>query len=215
MRPCRLIAALAAVLAMPLSAAAATPGNAQYADCTRDAARAPEETYKRARAWYGRDRSMAAQHCMALALYQLREYAQAAQTLDDILERLPPGQARLWLSMKAQAAKAHIAAGSYAAAEYHLDSGLLWAVDKGMDADIVPLLVERARLHDRRKLYLKAVQDLDHAMEIAPSTAIRLQRAQVFLKLDMKKLARQDVETVLKTEPENKQALSVLALTGG
>lgn len=220
MRPCILFAVLVSAFGSALPAAAQTENpqsteHAQYADCTRQAVRDSENAYKRARAWYGRDKSMAAQHCMALALYELRQYGEAAETLDALLQRLSQqDKVDLWLNMKAQAAKAHLAAGNHAQAGKHLDDALLWAAEKQMDEAMVPLLLERARLHDEQNQHLKAVQDLDHALEIRPSTATRLERARIFLKMGMKGPAREDVETILKTEPKNQDALALLARTG-
>lgn len=210
----RYIAVLSAFFVLPLPATAQEDSNARYNDCTRSVSNNPEAAYKTARAWYGQSRSMAAQHCMALALYELKNYHEAATTLDDIVSRVPASQGALWLNMKAQAAKAHLSAGDATAAKNHLDEGLLWAVDKNLDVQTVPLLTQRANLYAQEGEYLMAVQDLDHALEIVPSNPILLQRAHIYLQLNMKDAARKDAEFVLKQEPRNEAALTLLARTG-
>lgn len=211
MRHSFIIAAFLAISAFPAFAQENT--NAQYTACTQRVAVDAEDAYKRARAWYGQSGNMASQHCMALALFELKNYAEAATTLDGILKRLSPAQGKLWLNMKAQAARAHIAAGHYDEADTHVAEALLWAVDKNMDTETVPLLLHRAKIAETRGEYLKAVQDLDHALEITPQTSTRLQRARMFLKLGMKASARKDVEAVIAQEPKNEEALNLLALT--
>lgn len=203
-------------LVLSSASAYAQPGaNAQYEDCTRRVAADAREAFKYARAWYGQSRSMAAQHCMALAHFELKEYREAAEMLDAIISRVPPSQGVLWLTMRGQAAKAHLAAGNPDAARAHLDEGLLWALDKSLDVQTVPLLTQRALLFDQQRAYLKALQDLDHALEILPSNPIMLQRAEIYLKLDMKSAARKDIEFVLRQEPSNAKARELLTRTGG
>lgn len=191
---------------------AASPDSAQYAECTKNLADDPEGTYKRARAWYGQSKSIAAQHCMALAHYQLKEYPQAAAMLDAVLSGITPAHGRLWLAAKSQAASAHIAAGDADAAQKHLNEALRWAMDKEMDADMVPLLAQRAGILARQGQHLQAVQDLDHALSIEPDAhAVRLQRAKLLLKMGKKAEAREDVEAVLAKEPGNEEALATQA----
>lgn len=197
----------------PSPAFAQQEKNAQYAACTRSVATQPEEAYKQARAWYGKSQSLASQHCMALALFALKNYSEAAVALDSILARVPASQEAVWLNMKIQAARAHFAAGNVKAAEAHADEALLWAVDKDVEKETVPLLALRAQLYAKRGENLRAVQDLDHALEIASAPELLLQRAELFLKMDMAQPARQDIEQVLAQDAQNKKALSLLALT--
>lgn len=211
MHRCVPIAVAFALLALPVQAATASL-NEQYNACTRTATTDPDGTYKRARAWYGKDKSLAAQHCMALALYNLKDYANAARTLEDILTNLKPAESALWLNMKSQAAKAQAAANNSNAAINHLNDGLYWAADREMDDTLVPLLLQRAALYDKQGKELLAVQDYDHAMSIRPSAQTRLARAQLFLKMGKTTQAIEDIDVVLKAEPTNKNALSMRAL---
>lgn len=207
------IAIAFASLTMPQIALANSSVNERYSACTNSVAVNPDAAYKTARAWYGQSQSVASQHCMALALFELKNYSEAAAILEDILTKVSPGQSSLWLRMKAQAAKTQQAAGNEDAVQKHLDDALMWAASRDMDKDMLPLLSQRAKLYSNRSQHLKAVQDLDHAYAIEPSNAILLERARIFLRIDKKQPAREDIEFVLKSDPKNQEALSLLALT--
>jgi predicted Zn-dependent protease len=191
---------------------AATPETEQYTECTKTISTDPKGAYKRARAWYGQSKSVAAQHCMAMAHYELQEYEQAAFMLDQVLLGITPNQRQLWLFAKGQAASAYLAAGKADISQKHLDEALRWAADQGMDSEMVPLLAQRAALLARQGQQLKAVQDFDHALSIQPDAhAIRLQRAKLLLEMGKKAEAREDVQTVLTKEPENEEAKLLMA----
>src|SRR5690606_24705579 len=97
----------------------------QYQSCTSLARQQPAETFKRAQKWFQESKTMAAHHCMALALFEMRDFANAAKELEDLLTRLDPQQQPdLWLSMKEQAAKAHAYNKREDLAEKHLTEAL-------------------------------------------------------------------------------------------
>lgn len=200
-------------LAVPVASHAAPSASEQYASCTKNVTSDPEGTYKRARAWYGHSKSLASQHCMALALYEMKDYAGAANALETMLKGMTPSQAGLWIDMKSQTAKAHIASGNHTAADKHLTDAIYWASNNGKDTEIVPLLLQRAKMYDFHNENLRAVQDLDHAMSIRPSSQIQLLRAQLFIKMGKKSEAREDINAILAAEPGNKQAQALLATT--
>jgi tetratricopeptide (TPR) repeat protein len=193
----------------PAPAMAAPSVNEQYASCTKTIASDPEGTFKRARAWYGQSKTLASQHCMALALYEMKDYEGAANALETMLQGMTPSQGQLWMNMKLQTAKAHYASGNHTAADKHLSDALHWASNKEKDDDMVPLLLQRAKMYDLHNENLKAVQDLDHAMSIRPSTQIRMLRAQLLAKMGKKSEAILDVDAILKEEPKNKEAAAL------
>lgn len=200
----------ALLLAMPAVSHAAPSSNQQYNNCTQTLSNDPEGTFKRARAWYSHSKSLASQHCMALALYEMKDYEGAANALDTMLKGMTPSQGRLWMSMKLQAAKAHFASGNHTAADTHLSDAIFWASNKSMDEEMVPLLLQRAKIYDFHNKDLRAVQDLDHAMSIRPSSKIRLLRAQLLIKMGKKAEARDDIASVLAAEPTHQQAQALL-----
>lgn len=206
------IAALALLYASSATAQSAPSLDEQYRACTASVQTDPEGTYKRARAWYGQSRSLASQHCMALALYGMKDYAGAANAIDTMLKGMNSGQGKIWMSMKHQAAKAHYASGNHTAADTHLSDALYWAMDKDRDADMVPLLLLRARIYSEHNQNLKAVQDFDHALAIRPDNAVLLQRAQLLHKMGMNTQALADADAILRSEPDNRAAQELRAL---
>ena len=185
----------------------------QYASCTTLVQTNAEQAYKKARAWFDETGAMAAQHCKALALFEMGDYAGAARELDAILKSVTPGQRRLWLNMKIQAAKAHMYAQDFVGGEQHLTEALRWASEQpGMEQDMPPMLVQRARIYALHNEHLRAINDLDHALTIKKDDhAVLLERARVFIKMGKGESALDDINTVLKADPLNEEASSMLS----
>lgn len=185
----------------------------RYADCTQMSHTQPEEAFKTAQKWFKESHSVAAEHCMALSLFEMRDYRGAANELERILEIITPSQGKLWLNMKLQTAKSYMLAENYVPAEKHLTEALRWASDQGnLDAEMSPLLIQRSRIYALHNEHLRAVNDLDHALAIAPSADVLLERARVFIKLRKIDSALDDIKAVLKAEPMNDDASKLLSI---
>lgn len=182
----------------------------QYKSCTQMAAIKPAETLVRAQKWFEESGQMAAKHCIALAQFEAKDYAAAAQTLDSILLGIKENQGNLWFSMKKQAAKANLYSGNGAGAERHLTDALRYANDHNMPNDMVPMLIDRAQIYAKRDEHLRAIQDMDNALALNNSSAVRLERAKIYLKMGDIKAAENDIRTVLKAEPLNEEASKML-----
>ena len=183
----------------------------QYESCTQLVRQQPEQTFKKARAWYQETKALAAQHCMALALYEMRDFLGAAHELENILHSVTPSQGRLWLSMKSQTAKAYQNAGRFANADQHLGQALRWASDNGLDDDMVPLLVQRGRIYALHNEHLRAIHDLDHALSIdEKNDLVLLERARVFIKMGDTDSALKDIKSVLANDPLHEEASILL-----
>lgn len=182
----------------------------QYKSCTQLSALKPKETLERAQKWYAESGQLAAQHCMALAQFELQDYDGAANSLESILTSVDQTQGALWFSMKKQAVRAYLNSGNGQPAERHLTDALRFASDKGMDKEMVPLLIDRATIFAARSEHLRAIQDLDHALTLQNTAPVVLERAKVYLKMGDTKLAEQDIRAVLKADPLNEQASRML-----
>ncbi|MBM3617996.1 MAG: hypothetical protein FJX23_05555 [Alphaproteobacteria bacterium] len=182
----------------------------QYKSCTQLSALKPKETLERAQKWYAESGQLAAQHCMALAQFELQDYDGAASSLETILMSVDQTQGALWFSMKKQAARAYLNSGNGQPAERHLTDALRFASDKGMNSEMVPLLIDRANLYAAKNEHLRAIQDLDHALTLQNTAPVVLERAKVYLKMGDTKLAEQDIRAVLKADPLNEQASRML-----
>ena len=196
---------------MAMFPAWAQSANDRYTTCTQHASENPQATLPEARSWFEESRSVAAQHCMALSLFAMGDYKSAATTLDDILQTMKPEQGKLWISMKAQAAKAHKLAGSKSQAIMHLSEAIKLASDQGLDSEMVPLLLERSKIYESDGKALDAVQDLDHAVAIAPESATYLERAEILMRMGKNESAMDDVQTVKKLSPDDVKAAALEA----
>lgn len=204
----------AAALPLYASAALATaqPGlslQEMYKACTTMAATQPQETRARAEKWYAESKQPAALHCLALAQFELKDYTGAAASLDQLLTTLT-AQNELWLNMKKQAVMAHRQAQNGEGADRHLSDILRYLSDQGRDNEMVPLLLDRARIYAARGENLRAVQDLDHALSIQPAIPIVLERARVYLNMGDFKTAETDIRRVLKSDALNEEASKML-----
>lgn len=182
----------------------------QYALCSQRAHRFPEETFKLARDWQQKGGGIPAQHCMALSLYGMRDYNGAARELEMILRSVSPAQGKLWLSIKAQVAKAYFHSQAYEPAENHLSEALRWASEHEADADMVPLLIQRSRIYTLHNENMRAINDLDHALSIQSDDEVLLERARVFIKIGKTESALDDIRGVLKRDPLNEDASALL-----
>lgn len=181
-----------------------------YKSCTQMAVTQPKETLIRAQKWYEESKQLAAQHCIALAQFELKDYQGAGETLDNILLSLDKTQGNLWYSMKKQAAKAHLFSGNSELAERHLTDALRYASDHNLDKDMVPLLIDRARLYGAKNEHLRAIQDLDHALSLNNSAPVVLERARIYLKMGNIEAAERDIRSVLKVDALNEEASQML-----
>lgn len=183
----------------------------QYAHCTRQVSMQADAAYTQARQWFQATGALPAQHCMALALYEQRQFAGAASELDRMLQKLTADQPTLWLNIKEQAARAHRYAGSLMGAEKHLDDALLWISGQdNMANQMANLLLQRGEIHALQEAYLLAVQDYDHAYALAQTPDVLLARAKLFIEMGKLDSARDDLETLLVTEPQNSEAQQLL-----
>lgn len=182
----------------------------KYKSCTQLVALKPKETLERAQKWFAESGQLAAQHCMALAQFEMQDYEGAAMTLDTILLSVDQKQGALWFSMKKQAAKSHMNSGNGEAAEKHLADALRYANDNNLEKEMVPLLIDRAHIYAARGEHLRAIQDLDHALTLQNTSPVVLERAKVYLKMGDTQLAEQDIRNVLKADPLNEPASKML-----
>lgn len=208
--------ALACALALYLSTAA-QPAAAQalstqemYKACTDMATSKPQEAAARARKWYEESKQSAALHCLALAQFELKDYTGAAASLEAVLASLSKTQNNLWLSITKQAATAQRNAQNGEAAERHLSEALRYISNTGHDREMIPLLLDRARIYTARNENLRAIQDLDHALSIQPAIQIMLERARVYLNMADFETAETDIRKVLKADPLNEEASKLL-----
>ncbi len=147
-------------LAAPPRSDRPAPDDQQYQNCLTLAARRPEEAFDSALAWRDRGGGAPARHCIAMALVQLRQYADAADRLEKLAQELRHSAGQLVPEVLSQAGNAWLLAGFPDRADAALTSAL--ALQPG-DAD---LLIDRARARAAREAFREALADLDAAVRI-------------------------------------------------
>lgn len=186
------------------------PLNEQYKSCTQMAAANPQETLIRARKWFEESKQLAAQHCLALAQFELKHFADAAITLETILRSVDRSQGALWYSMKKQVVRAYMNSGHAEDAERHLSDALRYASEHNLEKEMPPMLLERARIYSARNEHLRAIQDIDHALTLDNGHPVMLERANVYMKMGDTTAAERDIRAVLKADPLNEEASKML-----
>ena len=210
--------ALVLVLIAPLLAGLPLPAAAQvradrerYEACVNKSGRAPRHALEEALEWRDRGGGVAAHHCAALALVELRRYSEAATRLEDIAHEIAGGGAvglspAMHAEILTQAGNAWLLAGE-AGRAYPAFSDALGEVE-AYSRQEAELRIDRARALAGTGDYEGAVDDLTRAAQIAPLNAeVFVYRASARRALDLLDLARRDVETALNINPDNVHAL--------
>ena len=207
-----LSATILASLCLHMPSLAASPRS--YAECAQLANQNPSEALKEASSWLIKTNSVSAQHCKAIALFALKRYDDSAAELAKLERRIYAKDKILWGNVMHQMAKAWRLSGMPANASNSLDKAISRLSD---NEDTSSLLLTRQLLEERSDLNksahpLLALQDLDHALSIAPQDiGLRLKRGVLLVQLKEFELARQDLQLVLSRQPNNSDAKQAMA----
>lgn len=162
----------------------------EYGLCIETAMRQPDVGYERALAWRDLGGGIAARHCVAVALYGLRHFSEAAQRLELLVQESE--EAGLRASLLSQAGNAWLMAGELERASAVLSAGLVVA-PKNID-----LLIDRSLVFATKKKYWESVDDLNRALDIDPNNIDALiLRASTYRYLESLDLAADDANRVL------------------
>lgn len=188
----------AAVTLTPAAARITSDPTTEHDQCVAQAETDPEAALARARQWSNSGGGFDADHCAAMALFDLNHYAEAAAAF----EKLAHGMGSSGLADQAaiydQAGQAWLLANRPRAAKADLDAALRLTPN---DPD---LLIDRAEMLAAARDYWGAVDDLNRASDIAPNKAdIYAYRAAAYRALEALPLARQDIDRNLKLAPNN------------
>jgi tetratricopeptide (TPR) repeat protein len=166
--------------------------------CVAYAQAHPKEGLERAKEWREQGGGFYADHCIAMALFLLHDFAEAAQRFEQLATAtlgMPPHQRALTLD---QAGQAWLAAQEPARAKTAFDAAL--ALD-GNDAD---LHVDRAEAFAELQQYWDAIDDLNRASELAPDRAeIYFYRGSAYRHVDARELALEDIQRGLSLQPDS------------
>lgn len=173
-----------------------------YTDCMKLAREAPEQAFEEALAWRDDNGGPAARHCVAVALIELGQPAEAAHRLELLAQELAPGEPRTGSEILGQAGQAWLAAGETARAFAAQSAALELAPGD------VELLIDRSITLAGTGQFWEAIADLDRAAKLAPGHAeVLILRASAYRRVDGRDLALEDVQRALALEPGNPEGL--------
>jgi len=175
---------------------------AHYRVCLAIGSTDPAAALINAEAWEKSGGGVAASHCAALALVNLKRYAEAASRLDRIASDRGVPDNSFRAALYDQAGNAWLLAGDGAHAVQSLSAAL--ALSAG-DAD---LFADLARAQAMRHDWHEVDLDLNAALQLSPRRAdLLVLRASARRALQRFEDARTDIEAALKLKPGDSDAL--------
>ena len=202
-KPANRLAAAAVLAALwsaaLVSAAAATSDpETEHDKCVAAAQSDAPAALARAKQWSNQGGGPEADHCAAMALYDMKHYADAARGFEKVAREMtnaaPSDDARIY----DQAGQAWLVANRPRSAQIDFDAALRLAPD---DPD---LLIDRAEARANQKRYWQAIDDLNRASDLAPMRAdIYLYRAAAYRAVSEIEMASEDIARNLRLQPNN------------
>lgn len=194
------LSSLAAGLVAPASAQRINEDamNTLHDRCVGFARQHPKEGLEKAKQWREQGGGFWADHCIAMALFILKDYAAAAKRFEELaaaMMGMPADQRGITLD---QAGQSWLDAGDFARAKAAFDGAIAF---KGDDAE---LFIDRAQAFAALKQYWEAIDDLNRAIDLAPRNAeAYIYRASAYRSVDALDLALEDIERGLAITPNN------------
>ena len=174
----------------------------RYDRCLKLAHDNPDFADEQALAWHDAGGGPAAMHCSAVALVQLKQYAQAAFKFDALARESDAGGAGIRADLLDQAGNAWILAGQPENAEASLGAALNLG---NRSADVY---ADRARARAMKKNWAGAESDLNAALKVDPDRAdLLVLRASARHALGQRTQARADIDQAIALDPKYGEAL--------
>jgi len=175
---------------------------ASYQDCLAQVRVKPEEAFAFAQGWMATGGGLAAGHCAALALFELKQYGDAADRLEKLLPLAEKQAPHLVPELLSQAAESWTLASALTRAKGLLDIAI------GLRPNAIDLRVDRAQLLAELEDIKGARSDLDYALSLDPTrTDAYALRAAARRRLGDIAGALEDAETALAIDPRYAEAL--------
>lgn len=173
----------------------------RYATCMAEADRSPGDAFDMALSWRDMGGGDAAEHCMAKALFYLKQYPEAAQRFESLARKVNEGPG-FKAALLDQAAQAWLLAGNAQRADEVLTAALKLA------PDTLDLLIDRGRARADLGWYKAAVTDLSRAVKLYPrSVSAFTYRATAYRYLGDLKAATADIAQAIRMNSEDPDAL--------
>lgn len=180
------------------AARAASDPATEHDKCVAEAETDPQAALARAKQWSNQGGGFDADHCVAMALYDMKRYAEAAAAFEKLARGMvkasPADQARVY----DQAGQARLVADQPRAAKTDFDAALR------LTPDNPEMLIDRSEALAGEHKYWNAIDDLNRASDLAPNRAdIYVYRAAAYRALDELQMARLDIDRYLRLAPNN------------
>lgn len=193
-----LLLALLPLLLLPPAGPAAAQD--RYESCLRLAREQPAEGLERAQAWRRDGGGVAARHCAAAALAELGRHGEAAAHLRAVADAVDR-QARP--ALLAELAWLLMLDGRPEQAETVQSEAL------SLVPDDLELRIDRAITRADRGRWWDAIDDLNHASELAPERIeVLILRAEAYRRVEAPELALDDLERALTIRPDHAEAMA-------
>jgi tetratricopeptide (TPR) repeat protein len=178
------------------------PAGEAYRHCLAEARRDPETGFEAAITWRDEGGGPPARHCVALALFNLGQYGEAAKRLEELAGEMAGATTVERSAILGQAGNVWLRANDLTRAHTVLTRAL--ELD-GSDPD---LWIDRGEALARAGEYWDAVDDFSAAIDRKPDHVDALIfRAASYRLLDVSDLARDDILRALDIDPDNPEAL--------
>ena len=182
----------------PIPDLAGSPDEVErYQQCLQLAAKKPADGFEAAMEWRDTTGSSAARQCVAVALFYLGEYEQAAHRLEDQAIEMRAAPAELRARLLSQAGTAWDMAKNLEQANADITTAIQIA------PKLADLYVDRSMVLAEAKNYWEAIDDLNKALDLQPGYGIALAfRAAAYRYVDSLTLAAQDANQAVKIAPD-------------
>lgn len=169
----------------------------RYQQCLQLAAKRPSDGFESAMEWRDSTGSNAARQCVAVALYYLGNYQEAANQLEELAIDMRAAPAELRARLLSQAGTAWDMAKNLERANADVTTAIQIA------PKLADLYVDRSMILAEAKNYWEAIDDLNKALDLQPGYGIALAfRAAAYRYVDSLDLAEQDANEAVRVAPD-------------
>ena len=193
----------AAVVAQGLDPLESSPDHLRrYTECMKLARSEPLKALPAAEKWHAEGGSLAARHCVAVAMFEAGRYVQAAAQFEAIARDMGQDRPGLRAELWAQAGQAFMETG---AADKAAEAQSRALDLKANDPD---LWVDRGLSYAAMRAWPRAISDFDRALGLRPNDVeILVLRAAAWRNAGNPARALDDTARALKIAPEHSEAL--------
>jgi tetratricopeptide (TPR) repeat protein len=176
-----------------------------YQACLAAARSDPEAGFEAAIAWRDEGGGAPSRHCVALALFGLGQFTEAATRLEALAAEMPTATAREQSAVLAQAGSVWLHTGNLTRAHTVLSQALEF------DSTDPEIWIDRGDALARGGEYWDAIDDFSEALDRDDTRLDALIfRAAAYRLLEVPDLARDDIARALVVDPDNPDALMEL-----